>query len=118
MGLDDIIVASEEQSELLEKLKDLIKRSENRVLTDEEVSELTQILMKLSELRRSISQLSDLEGEEAELLKEFYSLVGGDEEKMIFQELLEAVLKGKINVPKEFIENYIKEIEEFIKLFK
>ncbi len=118
MRLDDVIAASEEQSELLEKLRDLIKKSEDRVLTEEEIESINQILTRLSELRMSITSLTDMEGEDADLLKEFYALVGGEEEKMIFQDLLEAVKKGKINIPKEVIEDHIREIEKFIRLFR
>ncbi len=118
MRFDDIVVASEEQSELLEKLRDLIKRSEDRVLTEEEVESISQILARLSELRRSITSLTDMEGEDADLLKEFYALVGGEEERMIFQDLLDAINRGKIDIPKEVIESHLQEIEKFIKLFK
>ena len=51
-------------------------------------------------------------------MKEFYALVGGEEERMIFQDLLDAINRGKIDIPKEVIESHLQEIEKFIKLFK
>jgi len=118
MNLDRIVDASEEQSELLEKLKETMKRSEERILTEDELQQIVEILSRLSELRKDISALADLEGEDADLLKEFYAIVGGEEERMLFQELLELVKKGRIRIPREVVEKHLQEIDEFTKLFR
>ncbi len=117
MNFDDYLNASHEQSELLEELQEIIKNLEE-IPGDENIRErVLQILNRLGELRETLRDLSKGEGEDFELLKRFYSLVGVHDEKEILEELLKLILKGKLDIDPKIVTAHIRDNEDFAREF-
>jgi len=116
MKLDDIIEASEEQSELLEELRELVESLEEAP-ADEHVRErVLEILDRLRALRSTLRALvKERRGGDAALLQDFYRMVGAHDERELLEELLKYAIKGKIELPQEDIINDIRETKEFAK---
>ncbi|ALU12392.1 hypothetical protein EYM_03175 [Ignicoccus islandicus DSM 13165] len=109
----DYLKASEEQIKLLEELQDIIEMLKELPSDDGIDNRIIEILTRLRELRRSLREMNEGEGEDFELLRKYYRLVGIEDEKEILEELLKMSLKGRVNVPQEMILEEINDLKQF-----
>ncbi len=119
MHLDDYLEASEEQSELLEELKKLIEQLEEAPADELMKERILHILDRLARLRKKLRSLAREEAEgDMALLQEFYRLVGVHDERMVLEDLLKQVVKGRIDIPHETVLQHINELKEMSKEFE
>ena len=118
MNFGDYLERSEKQLKLIEELQEIIK-TVKEIPADANLSnKVLEILEELREIREELKGMREGEGEDFELLKRFYELVGIHDEKETLEELLKLVIKGRIDVPKEVVLREIKDNEDFAKRLK
>ncbi|UXD22480.1 hypothetical protein IPA_05330 [Ignicoccus pacificus DSM 13166] len=118
MKFDDYLKASEEQLELIEELQEIIKALEDSPADELTANRVIEILKRLGELREELKDIEKGEGEDFELLKRFYNMVGIHDERELLEELLKMILKGRIDVPQEIVLEQLKHNKEFEKTLR
>jgi len=118
MEFNNYFEKSEKQLKLIEELQEILKLLEEAPADVHTSDRVLEILKELRELRGSLKEIPEGEGEDFELLKRFYNLVGVHDEKEILEELLKHVVKGRIDIPKDIILEEIKDNEDFAKRLK
>ena len=113
----DYLKASEDQIKLIEELQELIEMLKE-LPSDESIdNRIMEILAQLRELRRTLKEIDKGEGEDFELLKRYYKLVGIEDEREVLEELLKLSLKGRVGVPKEMILDEINDLKHMKSVF-